>query len=97
MKHRAALFVLPVLSIALVCSGCASTSTSTAAPQSATASANAGLDPLWTPPEAWEMKVADKQEVAAPEAKAVRAHASDHPNVASKAKSSLFVLGRKSR
>jgi hypothetical protein len=93
MKRWAGLFVLPLLSVV----GCASAPP----PAPATAAASTNLDPMWTPPDAWEMQVADKAEaaeVAAPQPKqAVRTHAGDHPNVASKAKSQLFVLSRKSR
>jgi len=64
------------------------------APPPTTASADTSL---WSPPDAWEMNVAEKPAEEAPAPKVVRAHASDHPNVASKAKSQLFVLGRKSR
>ena len=46
------------------------------------------------PPGHWEMKVADDEEAAPPPP--VEARPADLPNVASKAKRSLFTLGKKS-
>ena len=51
-------------------------------------------DPI-TPPGHWEMKVADEEEVAPPPP--VSTHECDKPNVASKAKRSLFALPKKSK
>jgi hypothetical protein len=55
---------------------------------------SAQADPV-TPPGSWEMKVAD--DVVAPPPLPVQAHQGDQPNVASKAKRSLFTLTRKSQ
>ena len=51
-------------------------------------------DPV-TPPGHWEMKVADEEEAAPPPP--VEAQQTDKPNVASKAKRSLYVLPKKSQ
>ena len=51
-------------------------------------------DPV-TPPGHWEMKVADEEEAAPPPP--ADAQQTDKPNVASKAKRSLFVLPKKSQ
>lgn len=51
-------------------------------------------DPI-APPGSWEMKVADDEEAAA--APPVEARRADQPNVASKAKRSLFTLTKKSQ
>ena len=51
-------------------------------------------DPV-TPPGHWEMKVADEEEAAPPPP--VNAEQTDKPNVASKAKRSLYVLPKKSQ
>lgn len=51
-------------------------------------------DPI-APPGQWEMKVADDGEAAPPPP--VSTHECDKPNVASKAKRSLFALPKKSK